>query len=130
MKGRIYLSEDKGACALIAAALDVLSDRKGMPTAREVALWAMETGMEWSRTGWLWPAGDAPGGQAVFFCGVGSQAPIVERSLHCLMPMLRVSPLQWEFIRLRVKAPRVRSWRGLIREYPRLSRLIREEMGH
>ena len=46
------------------------------------------------------------------------------------MPMLGVSPLHWEIVRLRVKAPRVRSWQGLVREYPRLSRLIREEMGH
>jgi hypothetical protein len=128
MKGRVYLSEDSGGCALIAAALDVMSDRKEMPTAQEVALWGMQTGMEWSRTGWLWPAGEARG-RSVFFCGVESRAPILERSLHCLMPMLGVSPLHWEFVRLRIKAPRVRSWRELVREYPRLSRLIREEMG-
>lgn len=129
MKGRIYLSEDRGGCALIAAALDVMSGRGEMPTAQEVALWGMETGMEWSRPGRLWPAGEARG-RAVFFCGVKSRAPILERSLHCLMPMLGVSPLHWEIVRLRVKAPRVRSWQGLVREYPRLSRLIREEMGH
>ena len=31
MKGRIYLSEDRGGCALIAAALDVMSGRGEMP---------------------------------------------------------------------------------------------------
>ncbi|MFS8513940.1 MAG: hypothetical protein LOD87_09500, partial [Planifilum fulgidum] len=102
------MSEDSGGCALIAAALEVMSDRKEMPTAQEVALWGMQTGMEWSRTGWLWPAGEARG-RSVFFCGVESRAPILERSLHCLMPMLGVSPLHWEFVRLRIKAPRVRS---------------------
>ena len=50
MKGRIYLSEDRGGCALIAAALDVMSDRS-LPTAQEVALWGMETGMNWSQPG-------------------------------------------------------------------------------
>ena len=43
--------------------------------------------------------------------------------------MLEQSPLQWEFVRLRIKAPRVRSWQRLIWEYPHLSRLIREGDG-
>jgi hypothetical protein len=60
---------------------------------------------------------------------VGSRSPIVERALHCLMPMLGISPLDWELVRLRAKAPRVRSWSRLVREYPRLSRMIREELG-
>lgn len=88
MKGRIYLSEDRGACALIAAALDVFSHQEEVPGAREVVLWAMETGMDWSRTGWLWPAGEGSGGRSVFYCGVSSGSPIVERSLCYLMPML------------------------------------------
>lgn len=123
------MSEDRGGCALIAAALDAFSGRKEMPAAQEVTLWAMRTGMDWSRTGWLWHAGEVSGGRSLFFCGVGNHAPIVERALYCLMPMLKVSPLQWELVRLRTKAPRVRSWQGLIRNYPRLSRLIREELG-
>src|SRR5690606_30540297 len=130
MKGRIYLSEDRGACALIAAALDVFSHQEEVPGAREVVLWAMETGMDWSRTGWLWPAGEGSGGRSVFYCGVSSGSPIVERSLCYLMPMLGGSPLQWEFVRLQIRAPRIRSWQGLLRKYSRLSQLIRDEMGH
>lgn len=130
MKGRIYLSEDRGACALIAAALDVFSHQEEVPGAREVVLWAMETGMDWSRTGWLWPAGEGSGGRSVFYCGVSSGSPIVERSLCYLMPMLGGSPLQWEFVRLQIRAPRIRSWQGLLQKYSRLSQLIREEMGH
>lgn len=64
----------------------------------------------------------------MFYCGVGSRSLIIERAFYCLMPMLKVSPLQWEFIRLKIKAPRIRSWQGLIRKYDRLSRLIQEEM--
>ena len=59
-----------------------------------------------------------------------SGAPILERSLYCLMPMLGGSPLHWEIVRLRVKAPVSVPGRDLLREYPRLSQLIREEMGH
>jgi hypothetical protein len=127
VKRRIYLSEDDGAAALVAAYGDSHRWQKdGVPA--DVVAWGRKTGMDWAQVGRLWPAGSSEDGHALFFGGVRQNGKIVERALHYFLPLVGSSPLDWEMILLTSRSPRVRSWRELEKQVPRLFSQVAKEL--
>jgi hypothetical protein len=127
MKRRIYLSEDDGAAALVAAYGDVHRwEKEGVPA--DVVAWGRKTGMDWAQVGRLWPAGSSGDGCALFFGGVRKNGKIVERAIHYFLPLVGSSPLDWEMILLTSRSPRVCSWKTLANQVPRLFPQVLKEL--
>lgn len=127
MKRRVYLSEDDGAAALIAAYADA-HRWKHDPVPEDVVAWGRKTGMDWAQVGRLWPAGSGGDGWELFFGGVRQNGKIVEMAIHYFLPLVQSSPLDWEWILLKSRCPRVRSWQLFARQVPRLSRQVAKEL--
>ncbi|MDN4594205.1 hypothetical protein [Polycladomyces subterraneus] len=127
MKRRIYLSEDDGAAALVAAYGENHRWQIDWVSA-DVVTWGRKTGMDWAQVGRLWPGGSSEDGHSLFFGGVRKNGKIVEMAIHHFLPLVGASPLDWEMILLTSRSPKVQSWDELEKQLPRLFPQVAKEL--